>query len=59
VAGLIEELSAGTIPDGSLVVCTLTGHGLKDPDIAIEHSETPLTVEASADAIKRIILDRL
>jgi len=59
VAGLMNELRAGTIADGSLVVCTLTGHGLKDPDIAIEHSETPLTVDASADAIKRIIMGGL
>ena len=59
VAGLMEELKAGTIEDGSLVVCTLTGHGLKDPDIAIEQSDKPLTVEADRDAIKRIILDSL
>jgi len=59
VAGLMEALRAGTIAGGSLVVCTLTGHGLKDPDIAIAHSDMPLTVDASAGAIKRIILDRL
>ncbi len=59
VAGLIEELKSGTIGDGALVVCTLTGHGLKDPDIAIAQSDKPVTVEADRDAIKRIILDSL
>ncbi len=59
VAGLMEELKAGTIEDGAVVVCTLTGHGLKDPDIAIEQSEKPLTVEADREAIKSIILDSL
>jgi len=59
VAGLIAELKAGTIEDGALVACTLTGHGLKDPDIAIEQSDKPITVEADREAIKGIILDNL
>lgn len=57
VAGLMEELKAGSIPEGSVVVCTLTGHGLKDPDIAIKQSDQPLTVDAEHEAIKRIILE--
>lgn len=57
MAGLIAELKAGTIEDGSVVVCTLTGHGLKDPDIAIQQSDAPLTVEAEYEGIKRMILD--
>ncbi|HSH44187.1 MAG TPA: threonine synthase [Arenicellales bacterium] len=59
VAGLIEDLKSGGIEDGALVVCTLTGHGLKDPDIAIAQSDKPVTVEADREAIKRIILDNL
>ncbi len=34
VAGLRKEVAQGRIPPGSRVVITLTGHGLKDPDIA-------------------------
>ena len=37
------------------VVCTLTGHGLKDPNIAIENVGKPLTVEADVKAILKII----
>ncbi len=34
VAALIEAVADGLIAPGSTVVCVLTGHGLKDPDIA-------------------------
>ena len=33
------------------IVCTLTGHGLKDPDSAIAASSTPVTVDSNEDAI--------
>ncbi|WP_073486010.1 threonine synthase [Streptoalloteichus hindustanus] len=35
VAGLLATASDGRLPAGSLVVCTVTGHGLKDPDTAL------------------------
>jgi threonine synthase len=59
VAGLIQDLRAGKLAAGSSVVCTLTGHGLKDPDTAIRQSSEPITVEAEMDAVKRIILDNM
>ena len=31
IAGLLERAAAGAIPAGARVVCTVTGHGLKDP----------------------------
>jgi threonine synthase len=34
VAALIEAVADGLVAPGSTVVCVLTGHGLKDPDIA-------------------------
>jgi threonine synthase len=37
VAGLLKRVKEGKLPDGSLVVCILTGHGLKDPDTAVKH----------------------
>lgn len=60
VAGALADLRSGRIPAGSQVVCTLTGHGLKDPDIAIRQSEGGvLSVAADLEAIRRAILDRL
>ena len=34
VAALIDAVADGLVAPGSTVVCVLTGHGLKDPDIA-------------------------
>jgi threonine synthase len=57
VAGALRDIEGGKIPEGSSVVCTLTGHGLKDPDIAIRQSGAEVvTVEASLDAVKGAIL---
>ncbi len=35
VAGMLAVAADGRLPTGSLVVCTVTGHGLKDPDTAL------------------------
>ena len=60
VAGAIRDIGTGKIPAGATVVCTVTGHGLKDPDTAIRQCEGQLlTVEAEAAAVKRAILDNL
>jgi threonine synthase len=48
VAGLIKT----GVPEGSTVVCVLTGHGLKDPDIAIGQIAVPTAVDADYAAIK-------
>ena len=47
VAGLLK---AG-IPAGSTAVCVVTGHGLKDPDLAISQISVPKVVEPDLDAI--------
>lgn len=56
VAGALREIEQGAVADGSTVVCTLTGHGLKDPDIAISHSVKPISVAARPDAVRDVIL---
>ena len=48
VAGLLKY---GVEP-GSTVVCVLTGHGLKDPDIAIGQIAVPTAVDADYEAIR-------
>jgi threonine synthase len=48
VAGLIK---AG-VPAGSRVVCVLTGHGLKDPDVAIGQIAVPVVVDADPRAVR-------
>ena len=55
----MKDLEAGRIQDGSTIVCTLTGHGLKDPDTAIAQSARPVSVEAELPAIERVIREHL
>jgi threonine synthase len=38
VAGLLRTAEDGRLPKGSVVVCTVTGHGLKDPDTALTNA---------------------
>lgn len=60
LAGALHDIAAGKIPEGSKIVCTLTGNGLKDPDIAIQQSKVkPVTIEAELDAVKKAILDNM
>ena len=60
VAGALRDLQSGKIPEGSSIVCTLTGHGLKDPDTAIKQCEGAVaTVDATLDAVRRAILSGL
>jgi threonine synthase len=61
LAGALHDIKTGKIPEGSKVVCTLTGNGLKDPDSAIKQCAAahPVTIEANLDAVKKAILDNM
>jgi threonine synthase len=50
VAGLLDAAAAGRVERGRLVVCTLTGNGLKDPDWAVAGAPTPTRVPPDAAA---------
>lgn len=45
IAGLIKKSREGYFETGARIVCTLTGHGLKDPDNAIKVSRDPVVCE--------------
>jgi threonine synthase len=47
VAGLIKL----GVPEGSRVVCVLTGHGLKDPDLAIGQVTVPRAIDADLPTV--------
>ncbi len=61
LAGAIQDIKSGKIPEGSKIVCTLTGNGIKDPEIAMQQcaDSKPFTIDADLDAVKRAILDSL
>ena len=50
VAGLLQAAAEGSLDRGNLVVCTVTGHGLKDPEWAIAGAPAPRTVGVDAPA---------
>jgi threonine synthase len=59
VAGLRKLVEGGEIEKGSLIVCTLTGHGLKDPANAVDVCPEPLRVNPDAEEVLSIMgLDR-
>jgi threonine synthase len=55
VAGLMKYAAKGLVKSGQTIVCTLTGHGLKDPDSATRLQGVPKSVPAEkADVLKAI-----
>lgn len=52
VAGLLKRIKEGKITDGSVIVCILTGHGLKDPDTAVKYCTTkPVKLPCKLEAV--------
>jgi threonine synthase len=51
VAGLLKSGLPGDLSSGATVVCVLTGHGLKDPDIAISQISVPTVIDADLAAV--------
>lgn len=50
VAGLLLMSDSGRLDRGQRIVCTLTGHGLKDPQWALDGAADPIVIAPSADA---------
>jgi threonine synthase len=59
IAGLMDELDRQTISKGATIVCSLTGHGLKDPDTAVSQSRQPMKVSPDPAAVREVILEEL
>ncbi len=55
LAGVLKLHGKGFFSAGDRVVCTLTGHGLKDPDIAFRVAQEPMKVKADLSAVEKII----
>ncbi len=66
LAGVMKDIKSGKIEDGAMIVLTLTGNGLKDPDTAIaqcqaegENKAKMLTIDATLDQVKGAILENM
>ncbi len=58
VAGVLKLASGNFFRPDNKIVCVLTGHGLKDPNTAINNiSNQPLQVPAEINAVEKIILE--
>lgn len=55
VAGLIKYGRKGLLKQGQTIVCTLTGHGLKDPDTATKVSTLPSPVEPKKSSVLKAL----
>ena len=56
IAGLIKRSKEGKIADQSLVVCILTGHGLKDPDTAVKFgTNKPIKIPCKAEEVAKLL----
>ena len=58
IGGAMRDIQSGRIPEGSTVVCTLTGNGLKDSDTAIKQRQDAkmVTIDADLASVKDAIL---
>ena len=55
IAGVIKLNKRGFFRKGDTIVCTLTGHGLKDPETAIKISTDPITMPPKLEKILEVL----
>jgi len=47
----------GALSQYRTIVCTVTGHGLKDPERAVDVSQSVEEVDAEIGALRRVIFE--
>jgi len=55
LAGALRLGAAGRVRSGDVLVLTLTGHGLKDPDTAIANSEATTSIPADLSRLAELL----
>lgn len=55
VAGVLKKHAMGQLDPGQVIVCTLTGNGLKDPQWALADAPEPVVVPVDSDAAARAL----
>jgi threonine synthase len=55
LAGVIKLYHKGFFKKGDIAVLTVTGHGLKDPDIAIKVSQKPVSLPPKKEAVLKYL----
>ena len=57
VAGVLKLGAKGALSQYRTIVCTVTGHGLKDPERAVDVSQSVEEVDAEIGALRRVIFE--
>lgn len=57
IAGLRKLVDGGEIDKGEEIVCIVTGHLLKDPNTAINACKEPISIDANAESLNKILDD--
>jgi threonine synthase len=55
LAGLLKLHRKGFFRKGDVAVLTITGHGLKDPDIAIRVSQKPISLPPKKETVLKYL----
>ena len=55
IAGLRKLRGAGSLTGRGRHVAVVTGHGLKDPELAVKQFEVPMTVRADITAVEQLL----
>lgn len=55
LAGVLKLSKSNYFKNGSNIVCTLTGNGLKDPDIVFSVTEEPVRVKADVKDVEKFL----
>lgn len=55
IAGVVKSAKDGFFRRGDRIVCTLTGHGLKDPDNAIAQSVAPVSIPPAMPDVLKVL----
>lgn len=58
IAGAWKLAKTKFFKSGDVLVCTLTGHGLKDPDNAIRVSPKPIVIDANTEELMNLLFAR-
>jgi len=59
VAGVIKFNKQGYFKKDSTITCVLTGHGLKDPDRALQTATEPITIPATEEAVMEAVYSKV
>ena len=62
LVGVLDDIENNRIPEGATIVCTLTGNGIKDPDVVVNrfsNGDSILTIDSDYQKIQQFLKQAL